>query len=371
MDPIKILKRAWYILWSYRALWVFGLVLALATGAGVQSQGSSSGNTQGENNNFHGSENFNPEGLTFNEAVQEMKDMFEEGLTEAGISREDRPALLWIVGIFILFTLILGLIIEIARYVSETAVIYMVDEYENTGKKITIREGFRIGWSRTSWRLFLINLLVNLPLILTMILFISIGIAALVMFSNGDYEPAAVLIIVSAISAFLFLFVVGICSILLNFLKNFFWRASVLENLGVRESLRRGFQMVRDHWKDAGIMWLVMIGLGIVWSVVSVIAFFVALPLVLVTIVAGALVAVLPALLVGGVTSIFLQGWAAWVIGAIFALPLFFVVAFSPWLLLGSWQTVFTSTVWTLVYRELKALPALAGEDKPVLPVAG
>ena len=33
MDHIKILKSAWYILWSYRALWVFGLILALA-GAG-------------------------------------------------------------------------------------------------------------------------------------------------------------------------------------------------------------------------------------------------------------------------------------------------------------------------------------------------
>jgi hypothetical protein len=203
-----------------------------------------------------------------------------------------------------------------------------------------------------------------------MILFIAIGIAALVMYSNGNQEPAAILIIVSAISAFLFIFVVGIYSILMNFLKNFFWRASVLENLGVRESLRHGFQMARTHWKDAGIMWLVMIGLGIVWAVVSVVAFFVALPLVLVTAVAGALVAVIPALLVGGVTSIFLQGWVAWVIGAIFALPLFFVVAFSPLLLLGSWQTVFSSTVWTLVYRELKALPALRGEDKPALPAA-
>jgi hypothetical protein len=369
MDPIKILKRAWYILWSYRALWVFGLILAIATGAGAQSQGSSSSNTQGDNN-FQGSENFNPDDLSFNEAVQEAKDLLEQGLTEAGIPVEDRPVLLWIAGIFILFTLILGLVIETARYVSETAVIHMVDEYENTGTKMTVREGFRVGWSRTSWRLFLINLLVNLPIILTMILFIAIGIAALVMFSNGDYEPAEVLIIVSAVGAFLFLFVVGIYSILMNFLKNFFWRASVLENLGVRESLRRGFQMARDHWKDAGIMWLVMIGLGIVWAVVSVIAFFVALPLVLVTAVAGALVAVIPALLVGGVTSIFLQGWAAWVIGAIFALPLFFIVAFSPWLLLGSWQTVFTSTVWTLVYRELKALPGLIGEEKPVLPPA-
>lgn len=46
--------------------------------------------------------------------------------------------------------------------------------------------------------------------------------------------------------------------------------------------------------------------------------------------------------------------------GGLFIAPLFFTLAFSPWLLLGSWQAVYTSTVWTLTYREIKALPALA-----------
>jgi hypothetical protein len=52
----------------------------------------------------------------------------------------------------------------------------------------------------------------------------------------------------------------------------------------------------------------------------------------------------------------------------LFLIPLFFTIAFSPWLLLGSWQAVFTSSVWTLTYRELKALPAVAPEAE-VVPV--
>ena len=28
MDNMKILKRAWYILWNYRTLWIFGFILA-------------------------------------------------------------------------------------------------------------------------------------------------------------------------------------------------------------------------------------------------------------------------------------------------------------------------------------------------------
>jgi len=29
MDHMKVLKRAWQILWHYRALWIFGIILAL------------------------------------------------------------------------------------------------------------------------------------------------------------------------------------------------------------------------------------------------------------------------------------------------------------------------------------------------------
>ena len=43
MDPIKILKRAWHILWSYRALWVFGLILAMAGAGSSGGNGSNSG----------------------------------------------------------------------------------------------------------------------------------------------------------------------------------------------------------------------------------------------------------------------------------------------------------------------------------------
>ena len=34
IDFGKILKRSWYILWNYRVLWIFGLLLALTVGTG-------------------------------------------------------------------------------------------------------------------------------------------------------------------------------------------------------------------------------------------------------------------------------------------------------------------------------------------------
>jgi len=40
IDPVKILQRAWRILWNYRALWVFGLILALAAGGSYNGGGN-------------------------------------------------------------------------------------------------------------------------------------------------------------------------------------------------------------------------------------------------------------------------------------------------------------------------------------------
>lgn len=359
MDSIKILRRAWQILWSYRALWVFGLILALA-GAGSNGRGPNGGNgVQYEAN----SQNVQPLPQdmreAFQQAFQEMQKFFHEGLAQAGIPLQQLTALIWIAVIFVLFSLILGIIVAIARYVSETAVIRMVDEYEGTGSKMTIREGFRIGWSRTSWRLFLINLLVHLPLILALGLLLMIGVVTYLTVSQNNGQTLAPFILGAVLIVFLDIFGAVIVTILLVFLRNFFWRVCALENVGVRESLRRGFQMAHENWKSVGVMWLVMIGLGIVWAVASVVIFIVTLPVVVVTGAIGALIASIPALLAGGLSSLFLSGWLPWIVGILFALPLFLVIAFSPWLLLNSWQAVFTSTVWTLVYRELKALPAL------------
>ena len=305
----------------------------------------------------------------FKQAGQEMKRLFDEGLTDIGIPRNELTAIIWITVIFILFSLVLAVLLAIARYVSETAVIRMVDEYEGTGSKMTIRQGFRVGWSRTSWRLFLINLLVNLPLILVVMLLLVIGIVIFLAVSRSSEQVAMITVVSSIGVLFLVIFIVAILSIFLRLLRHFFWRVCALENVGVGESLRRGFQMARDNWKNVGIMWLVMIGLAIAWAIVSIIAIIVTIPVIVVTAIVGVIVTIVPALLAGGLTSLFLSGWLPWIVGIVFALPLFLVVAFSPWLLLGSWQTVFTSTVWTLVYRELKALPALTNGSVSAEPV--
>ena len=175
----------------------------------------------------------------------------------------------------------------------------------------------------------------------------------------GGNEALAVTGIVSVIGVvFLAIFVVVIVSIILRLLRQFFWRACALEDLSVVDSFRHGFALVRENWKNVGLMWLIMIGLGIVWIIVSIIAVILTIPVVLITSVIAAVVAAIPGLLLVSLFSLFLNGYLPWIVGGIFILPLFFVIAFSPWTLLTAWQQIYTSTVWTLTYREIKALPA-------------
>ena len=354
MDPVKILKRAWYILWSYRALWVFGLIMALAT-AGSSGGGSNSGTRYSFDSESQ--QMPLPEDLQkgMEEFTREMERLFREGPRQADlpISREEFTILIWIVVAFTLIMIVLGIVVAIARYVSETAVIRMVDEYESTGAKMTVRQGFRIGWSRTSWRLFLINLIVSLPAILLVLVLLSVGIGIFFAITNGNLTFTVFSTIALIGIVFLVVFAVVILTIFLNLLRHFVWRACALEGLGVQESFRRGWELVRENWKSVGLMWLVMIGLGIVWAVASIILVIITIPLVFVS--AG--IAAIPILLLSGLFSMFLSNTLAWVLAILFILPLFLTMAFFPLLVLGGWQAVFTSSVWTLTYREIKAIP--------------
>jgi hypothetical protein len=365
IDPVKILQRAWHILWNYRALWVFGLILALAAGSSYNGGGNNGVQWREDGNNYQGPP---PENMQefFRDLNRGLQRLFTQGIPEIGASGKELTSFLWIIGIFVVWMIIVGIVVAIARYVSETAVIRMVDEYENTGTKMAVREGFRIGWSRTAWRLFLINLIVNLPVIL---LFIVLAIAGAIIFAavvNGNAAFTAASIVSMIGLTFLSIFVVIIVSIFLGLLRHFFWRIAVLENTGVGESLRRGFTMVRENWKSVGLMWLVMIGLGIAWIIVSIIAIIVTIPIVILTGIVAAIVSAVPFLLLVALFSAFLSGPLVWIAAGLFILPLFIAIAFSPWLLLGSWQTVYASTVWTLTYREIKALPAIAPQAELV-----
>jgi hypothetical protein len=380
LDIKKILGRSWHILWAYKMLWVFGFMLALAAGGNDFRNSSNYSFGDGRNNGSGGIQNQgNWEGLhgdTFAELVEDGLRQARNGIQEL---REEYPVE-FRMGVSAVITLIamalvLGTIVAILRYVAETASIRMVDEYEASGIKVGFRKGWRYGWSPQAWRLFLVNFLVHLPVLA---LFVVLGLVAWWVFSAlmGGVETTIISSIIAGSGlAFLSIFITVIVMAVLYVLRDFSWRMIVLEDAGVGASLRSATSLVRRQWKNVGLMWLVMVGLKIAW----VIAFFILIiPLLVVSIftaVGGLATAIVPTLVTAGIASLFsAPDYWPWIFAAIVGLPFFFVVTFSPILLVGGWAEIYQSSVWTLTYRELKALEAVEVEaegNSEALPAEG
>ena len=341
MDHMQVLKRAWETTWRYRALWIFGIILVLtAGGSGGNGPQATFGDSGSGNGDFPPPSDF---------SVPDISPWDMGTLTAIGIA----------LACVVVFMIVVA---AVARYVAETALIRMVDDHEETGDRCSVREGFRIGWSRTAFRLFLINLLVSLPVALVFILLFALTAAPLLLWTTGS-RPAGVIGTVATIGLFcLVLFLAILVGAVLSLLRNFFWRACALEELGVIDSISEGFGVVRRHLKDVVIMWLIMIGVRIGWAIALVVSFIVLLPVVLLSIVVGGVLGGLPALLVGGLASLFFSGPVPWVAGAIIGLPIFILVVIAPWVFLGGLMEVFKSSTWTLTYRELRALEGIETE---------
>jgi hypothetical protein len=335
MDYTKVLKRAWHTVWNYRALWVFGIILALTTG-GSWSAARGDGDA-GFQYNFRGEDLFR----------------FEMGQMPPA----EVVSILIAIGIgLVCLIAILIIATTIARYVAETALIRMVDDYEKTGQKHSAREGLRMGWSRTAWRLFLIKLLIGLPTALAFILLFVLAFAPLLLWVTGNNVAGGIGTLTTIGLFFPILFLAIVAGVVLSLLRQFFWRACALEEVGVIESIRQGFSIVRRHLKDVIIMWFLMIGVQIGWVVALIAAAIVLFPAVILLVVVGGVLGGLPALLVGGLASLFFEGAMPWILAGVVGLPIFILVMAAPWVFLGGLMEVFKSSVWTLSYRELRAL---------------
>lgn len=334
----EVLKRAWHTVWRYKALWIFGAILAFTAGA---SSGAPYYRASGEDFQW------------------ELGPTYD-------VPQRYVPALIGIAIALAVEVLVLVIIAAIARYVAETSLIGMVDLYEEKGEMRRVRQGFRMGWSRTAWRLFLIDLVVGLPVKLAiLLLFALVGAPALLWLTRSNVAGAigTAVTVLLFIPAVLVAIVVGVG---LDVLMRFFRRACVTEGLGVTASIRRGYSVARRDWSNVVVVWLIMRGIGIGWAIASLILCVVLLPLfillVLLGIVAGGFAGGLPALVAYGVASLASTAPGSWVpyiaaggVGIAIGLPLFILIAGVPWSFVNGLMAVFGSSVWTQTYRELRA----------------
>jgi hypothetical protein len=361
IDFGKILKRAWHILWNYKVLWIFGILLALTVGS--RGGGNGGGGNSGYQFNGNGYQGVTP---STNPTVQELNQWFQQNIEPLGqYPAQHIATFVWIgVGI-LLFILIVSAIIALIRYPSETAVIRMVDEYERTGTKVGFKQGWKLGWSRRAFRMWLIDLITGLPILLFVAILVGSGAAVYFSVTSANHA-AAVTGVVAAIGCLLiFILAFILLAILISLLRPFFIRTAALENTGVGDSFRKGWEMFKHNWKSAGLMWLIMLGIGIGFGIAGLIIFFLLIPAYIVLALPAAIVAAIPGAIALGITSIFSSGLLAWIIAILVALPFFFLIVFAPLTLVSGWYMIYESNVWTLTYREMKVLESVAPAEVP------
>jgi hypothetical protein len=119
--------------------------------------------------------------------------------------------------------------------------------------------------------------------------------------------------------------------------------------------------MVRQRLGDAVLMGAMMFGIHLMWILITI-------PIILAVIVVAALIGGLPALLAGSIAGFFTQGATPWIVAAIVGAPIFLIVVIIPATLIGGWYQVFSSSTWTLTYREALVFEQIkVNEELPVL----
>ena len=234
----KILKRSWHILWNYKVLWIFGILLAMTSGGG----GGGNGGGGNSGYQFNGNNGFQGVHPSTNPTVQELNRWFTQDFEPVFTYPEQHIAtLIWIGVGLLLFILVVGTIGALVRYPTETAVIRMVDEYEQTGTKVRFKQGWKMGWNRRAFRMWVIDLVVSLPVILFVALLGGLGTLIYFTVKNGSQVAIASSVIAGIGCAFLFIFAFVILMVLLGLLRQFFVRAAALENNSIGESFRKGW----------------------------------------------------------------------------------------------------------------------------------
>ncbi len=348
MDHNRIIRRAFEIVRYYPVLWIFGFLIAVTTA-----------NPGGSNSGYQFSErDFRPNGEF--QFPKEFPNFFFPNLPQEIINTAAG------VGIAIIcLVLVLAIAFTIVRYVSVTASIRMVDRHEASGEKLGFRQGWRLGWTRAAFRIWLVDLLFGVGASLVIILLFLLAAVPLLLLLTGSDVANVIGVVATVGLVFLVILVIILLAAALSVLSQFIHRAVALENLGVFDAIRRGWVLARRQLKDAVIMALILFGIRLVYTILLI-------PVTLVMVVVSLAAGGLPALLAGGIANIFAHGYIPQIVAILVGLPIFFLVLSLPLGFLGGLLEIFNSSAWTLTYRETLALetvqPGAAPEGDPVSP---
>jgi hypothetical protein len=359
------IKRAWNMIWRYKVLWIFAFLFVLFGGAGgFSGGGGNSGYRFGQRDmqGYH----FDTQNLPYNTPawVYDLGTFFQDKVAPLFMPDRILSTILWIIAIMFGVCILVGLLTSLVRYPAETAIMRMTDDYEETGSKIKFKQGWKLGWNRRAFRIWLIDLIFGAPAAV-----IGIGVAVgvsifVVNMVNGDVTrqiPGMLGLFILA--GFLFL-LLAVVMVFVGVLRQYIVRAIAIDEATVGDAFKRGWAMMAHNFKNTFLTWLVMLGIKIGFGIAMILVLIVLIPVFILLMIPGAVVAAIPAAIAFGISSIFSAGFWAWIIAALVAMPFFFLVVFSPTTLIGGLFNLFSSSIWTQTYREMKNTA-----PPPVIPV--
>jgi len=314
MNQTELIKRAWRITWRYRVLWLFGILLALAGGGGGGG-GAGGGGGRGGDGGRGG--------------VPPIR----------GLDNFDPGKIIGIIAVCCCILFVVVIVMTIVQYVARAALYRSVDQIEKTGVAPTWREGFGLGWTNRAFRLFLLELVVGIAVVLAALLLAAVAAAPLLLLLAKSGVLKGIGIGLTIWLGLVWILLLIVAAVILSVLGQFWSREIILADRSIGEALASGYHLVRGRLKDVAIMWLLMFAIGLGFGVVLI-------PVVLAVIVgAGAVGAAVGFAIHAATHSII---WA--VAGG---LPLFLLITVIPLSIIQGIYLAFETTAWTLTYREV------------------
>jgi hypothetical protein len=332
MNHWNLFKESWRIFWRNPALWVFGLLAALGGGFSLRYN---------FNFNFSPPATFDPEFMRRFGTLGQLPEMpFEFRALLNQIFNSQTFGTIVVIGI------VWAIIAFLLATYADGALMGMVNGIGG-GEKVSVGGGFRAGAKRFV-PLLAVRFILALPMLIVAL--VSATVFSQMVFQADDFGSLRAFSAISGLGtlgfiAGLFMMAIGVSA----------ERAVVLDGLPIWPSIVKGWKTLWSKFGDYFTIALLLIGVAILAGLIF--------ACLLVPILCGTLG-------VGAVTALSNGDMGIFARLMVFTGPTV-LVAVLLGLLFGTLANVFTSSVWTLAYREWnKPAQPISSELQPVAPVA-
>jgi hypothetical protein len=303
MDFGEVLGTAWKIIWKHKILWIFGIFAGCSRGGGGGNGGGGSGGNV--------------------PAPGGGVSPYQNGFTQFTDWLQAHP---WVIVLFVIILLLIFVLAILIGTMGHIGLIRGTQKADNGAERL----GFMELWDGSRpyfWRVFLLSLLVGLAVFVGALVLaaVAVGFTAITLGVGFLCLIPLICLLVPAL-------------ILLGIVVQQAETAIVIENLGLQDGLRRGWEVFRQNLGPMLLMWLILLVIAIIVGVV------IALPV---------LIVVIPAAIAFGFAN---AGFTEAVNAPTLALTIAavcFCVYLPVLLVLNGILTAYLQSAWTLTYLRL------------------